>query len=230
MSQVNGLIAENSQVLFSSITGMCSLSFQLSIETSAKFCHWLPCLMAVHNHFPLHETIFSQSFHISFLICWVGKFYPVSTLPQTSTFSCSKTRNKLNPRAMLYYWSMKGRVDKERKDKLSILYLFPVLVLNPVWLEYLVSHPSCQWLHLWMSRNKHNNIICLVSISLGNKLFIKVYVYWFSEYILQLQVQLCVKAKFRKHVFRDWNGFFFLNLWLLVYNYNSSCNTSLIQC
>ena len=138
MRQVNGLIAENSQVLFSSITGMCSLSFQLSIETSAKFCHWLPCLMAVHNHFPLHETIFSQSFHISFLICWVGKFYPVSTLPQTSTFSCSKTHNKLNPRAMLYYWSTKGRVDKERKDKLSILYLFPVLVLNPVWLEYLV--------------------------------------------------------------------------------------------
>lgn len=87
MSQVNGLIVENSQVLFSSITGTCSLSFQLSIETSARFCHWLPCLVAVHHHFPLHKTIFSQSFQISFLVCWVGKFYPVSTLPQTSTQS-----------------------------------------------------------------------------------------------------------------------------------------------
>lgn len=129
--------------------------------------------MAVHHHFPLHETIFFQSFRISFLICWVCKFYLVSTLPQTSTYSCSKIHNKLNPRAMLYYWSMKGRVDEERKDKFSILYLFPVLVLNPVWLEHVVSHPACQWLHLWISRKKHNHIIGLVSISSGNKFFIK---------------------------------------------------------
>lgn len=38
---------------------------------------------------------------------------PMTTVPQTSTTSYSKTHNKLNPRALLYYWSMKRIVDKE---------------------------------------------------------------------------------------------------------------------
>ena len=108
-----------------------------------------------------------------------------STLPQTSTLPYSKTQNRLNPRALLYYWSLKGRVDRERLGNLSTLSLtclsFQPLVLGR-------TTPCIKGVN-------SVNITGLASISLGDKFSIQFCVQRPSKYT-PLQAQLWVKERF----------------------------------
>lgn len=130
--QVNGQTAENGQVSFSSVMGT-----GVPLALSPPRCsHSLTCLTAGHYGFALLKTVFSQSLLSLFLSL---NSTSASTLPPTSALAYSKIHCKLYPRALLYNWSLKNIVDRERLVKWYTLCLFNVLVFILVWLE----HPVC---------------------------------------------------------------------------------------